>query len=71
MQLVIHMPQTLMLYIYLEDIPAGQAFMMKLRKTAERSPTSMVIEPPQELNGSHFYSSDPPRWRYLKCVVVP
>ncbi|KAI9448109.1 hypothetical protein H4582DRAFT_2107502 [Lactarius indigo] len=48
---------------------AGQAFMLKLRKTAERSPTSMVIEPPPEINGSHFSSSDPPRWRYLKQAV--
>ncbi|KAH9045482.1 hypothetical protein EDB85DRAFT_35113 [Lactarius pseudohatsudake] len=48
---------------------AGQAFMLKLRKTAERSPTSMVIEPPPEINGSHLSSSDPPRWRYLKQAV--
>ncbi|KAI0268341.1 composite domain of metallo-dependent hydrolase [Gloeopeniophorella convolvens] len=45
---------------------AGQAFMMKLRKTAERSPTSMVIEPPHEIDGSDASSLDPPRWRYLK-----
>ncbi|KAI0251330.1 hypothetical protein BJV78DRAFT_1282605 [Lactifluus subvellereus] len=47
---------------------AGQAFMMKSRKTAERSPTSMVIEPPRDLNGSHFDPSGP-RWRYLKQSV--
>src|ERR1700677_5279652 len=44
--------------------------MLKLRKTAERSPTSMVIEPPQEITGSHFSMSDPPRWRYLKCATI-
>ena len=43
--------------------------MLKLRKTAERSPTSMVIEPPQEINGSHISMSDPPRWRYLKYAM--
>ncbi|KAI0004939.1 hypothetical protein BJV74DRAFT_805840 [Russula compacta] len=48
---------------------AGQAFMMKLRKTAERSPTSMIIEPPQDINGSYFEPSNHPRWRYLKQVV--
>ncbi|KAH9999801.1 hypothetical protein BJV77DRAFT_1058149 [Russula vinacea] len=46
---------------------AGQAFMLKLRKTAERSPTSMIIEPPQDINGSYSDTSDDhPRWRYLK-----
>ena len=45
--------------------------MMKLRKTAERSPTSMIIEPPRDVNGSYLDSSDPPRWRYLKCVAIP
>ena len=45
--------------------------MMKLRKTAERSPTSMIIEPPRDVNGSYLDSSDPPRWRYLKCVTIP
>ncbi|KAI0307234.1 hypothetical protein B0F90DRAFT_1686479 [Multifurca ochricompacta] len=47
----------------------GQAFMLKLRKTAERSAISMVIEPPQDVNGSHLNPSDPPRWRYLKQAV--
>jgi hypothetical protein len=50
---------------------AGQAFMVKLRKTLERSPTSMIIEPPQDINGPHLDFSDTPRWRYLKCVAVP
>ncbi|KAI1796076.1 composite domain of metallo-dependent hydrolase [Ganoderma leucocontextum] len=42
----------------------GQAFMIKLRKTSLRTPTSMVIEPPPTLNGSR---RDPyePRWRHL------
>jgi len=50
---------------------AGQAFMVKLRKTLERSPTSMIIEPPQDINGPHPDFSSTPRWRYLKCVAVP
>ena len=44
--------------------------MIKLRKTSQRTPTSMLIEPPYQLNGSKF---DPyePRWRHLVYVVRP
>ncbi|EMD40502.1 hypothetical protein CERSUDRAFT_121244 [Gelatoporia subvermispora B] len=45
---------------------AGQAFMVKLRETAERSPTSMLLEPPFTLNGTVPDSSAPLRWRHLK-----
>jgi hypothetical protein len=43
----------------------GQAFMVKLRKTFDRSTSSMVIEPPYGLNGTE---PDPytPRWRHMK-----
>ena len=43
--------------------------MIKLRKTSQRTPTSMVIEPPYQLNGTR---PDPyaPRWRHLVCVFV-
>ncbi|KAF9646963.1 hypothetical protein BDM02DRAFT_2841164 [Thelephora ganbajun] len=44
----------------------GQAFVVKLRKTPERSPSSMVIEPPHSLNGSTLDPSLPPRWRHMK-----
>ncbi|TCD67498.1 hypothetical protein EIP91_012303 [Steccherinum ochraceum] len=44
----------------------GQAFMVKLRKTRERSPTSMLLEPPHQLNGSEPDSDEPLRWRHLK-----
>ncbi|KAH8094913.1 hypothetical protein BXZ70DRAFT_946606 [Cristinia sonorae] len=44
----------------------GQAFMVKLRKTKERSPTSMLLEPPYGLNGSEPDSDQPLRWRHLK-----
>ncbi|KAH7889205.1 hypothetical protein F5I97DRAFT_486659 [Phlebopus sp. FC_14] len=44
----------------------GQAFIMKLRETKERSPTSMLVEPPYTLNGSHFDHDLPPRWRHMK-----
>lgn len=44
----------------------GQAFMVKLRKTPERSPSSMVIEPPHSFNGSTLDPSLPPRWRHMK-----
>ncbi|KAI0751107.1 composite domain of metallo-dependent hydrolase [Daedaleopsis nitida] len=42
----------------------GQAFMIKLRKTSQRTPTSMLLEPPYQLNGTR---PDPyaPRWRHL------
>ncbi|KIM83388.1 hypothetical protein PILCRDRAFT_69640 [Piloderma croceum F 1598] len=43
----------------------GQAFMMKLRKTSERSPSSMILEPPHSLNGSVNDLSAPPRWRHM------
>lgn len=44
----------------------GQAFMVKLRKTPERSPSSMIIDPPHSLNGSTLDPSLPPRWRHMK-----
>ena len=40
--------------------------MFKLRKTAERSPSSMVIEPPHTLNGSQPDTDAPLRWRHMK-----
>ncbi|KAI0305776.1 carbohydrate esterase family 9 protein [Multifurca ochricompacta] len=43
----------------------GQAFTIKLRKTAERSPTAMLIEPPHELNGTFPVSGTVP-WRQIK-----
>ena len=44
--------------------------MIKLRKTSQRTPASMLIEPPYQLNGSKF---DPyePRWRHLVYVAHP
>ncbi|KAJ7164026.1 carbohydrate esterase family 9 protein [Mycena crocata] len=44
----------------------GQAFVMKLRKTAERSSTSMVLEPPYTVNSSFPDPTRPPRWRHMK-----
>ncbi|KAA1473973.1 carbohydrate esterase family 9 protein [Dentipellis sp. KUC8613] len=44
----------------------GQAFTIKLRKTAERSPTSLLLEPPYEINGTHGDPNAPPRWRQMK-----
>ncbi|KZT28940.1 carbohydrate esterase family 9 protein [Neolentinus lepideus HHB14362 ss-1] len=44
----------------------GQAFPIKLRPTKERSPTSMLLEPPYSINGSEVDPSLPPRWRHLK-----
>ncbi|KAG1808290.1 composite domain of metallo-dependent hydrolase [Suillus subaureus] len=44
----------------------GQAFVIKLRPTAERSPSSMLLEPPYTLNGTHVDPTLPPRWRQMK-----
>ncbi|KAH9855025.1 composite domain of metallo-dependent hydrolase [Lenzites betulinus] len=49
-----------------ENIIGGQAFMVKLRKTSQRSPTSMLIEPPYTLNGTIPDPNSPGRWRHLK-----
>ncbi|KAJ7841313.1 carbohydrate esterase family 9 protein [Mycena olivaceomarginata] len=48
------------------DAIGGQAFVMKLRKTAERSSTSMVLEPPYTVNSSFPDPTRPPRWRHMK-----
>ncbi|KAG1827623.1 uncharacterized protein BJ212DRAFT_1494927 [Suillus subaureus] len=47
----------------------GQAFIIKLRPTAERSPSSMLLEPPYTLNGSHFDHTLTPRWRHMKSLT--
>ncbi|KAL4247136.1 hypothetical protein ABKN59_001342 [Abortiporus biennis] len=44
----------------------GQSFMVKLRRTAERSPSSMILEPPHSLNGTDTGPDGPLRWRHLK-----
>ncbi|EPQ57395.1 carbohydrate esterase family 9 protein [Gloeophyllum trabeum ATCC 11539] len=44
----------------------GQAFPIKLRPTKERSPSSMLLEPPYGINGSEVDPSLPPRWRHIK-----
>ncbi|KAF8584419.1 carbohydrate esterase family 9 protein [Ramaria rubella] len=44
----------------------GQAFVIKLRPTAEGSSISKVIEPPHTLNGTDVDPSLPPRWRHMK-----
>ncbi|TFY65178.1 hypothetical protein EVJ58_g2131 [Rhodofomes roseus] len=44
----------------------GQGFTIKLRKTAERTPTSMLLEPPYQINSSFPDHSGPLRWRQMK-----
>ncbi|KAH7929866.1 composite domain of metallo-dependent hydrolase [Leucogyrophana mollusca] len=44
----------------------GQAFAIKLRSTPERSPSSLLVEPPFGLNGSEADYTVPPRWRHMK-----
>ncbi|KAG6333567.1 hypothetical protein ID866_5529 [Astraeus odoratus] len=44
----------------------GEAFPIKLRKTKENSPSSMLVEPPVGINTTFPYEYDKPRWRHLK-----
>lgn len=44
----------------------GQAYVIKLRPTAERSPSSMLLEPPFTLNSSAKTPLLPNRWRHMK-----
>ena len=44
----------------------GQGFVIKLRPTAEKSPSSMLLEPHFTLNGTSVDYSIPPRWRQIK-----
>ncbi|OCH94307.1 hypothetical protein OBBRIDRAFT_789441 [Obba rivulosa] len=44
----------------------GQAFVFKLRKTPDRSASSMVLEPPHTLNGSEVDPNAALHWRHMK-----
>lgn len=44
----------------------GQAFVIKLRPTAERSPSSMLLEPPYTINNTQVDPTLRPRWRQMK-----
>ncbi|KAF8444526.1 composite domain of metallo-dependent hydrolase [Boletus edulis BED1] len=44
----------------------GQAFVIKLRPTEERSPSSMLLEPPYTINDTRVDPALPPRWRQMK-----
>ncbi|KAF7334286.1 Carbohydrate esterase family 9 protein [Mycena sanguinolenta] len=44
----------------------GQAFVIKLRPTAERSSSAMLLEPPFSINGTHVDPFQRPRWRQMK-----
>ncbi|KAF7334289.1 Carbohydrate esterase family 9 protein [Mycena sanguinolenta] len=48
------------------DAIGGQAFVIKLRPTAERSSSAMLLEPPFSLNGTHVDAFQRPRWRQMK-----
>ncbi|KAF9239773.1 hypothetical protein BU15DRAFT_74314 [Melanogaster broomeanus] len=48
------------------DAIGGQAFAIKLRSTSERSPTSMLVDPPYGINGTQVDYDTPPRWRHMK-----
>lgn len=58
-------------YVLMISFPCilgGQAYIVKLRTTSERSSLSMVVEPPQALNISDLNSSRPSYWRHMMCV---
>jgi imidazolonepropionase-like amidohydrolase len=44
----------------------GQAFPIKLRPTAARSASAMLLEPPHTINGTALPAGHPPRWRHMK-----
>ncbi|KAJ6491350.1 hypothetical protein C8R47DRAFT_1045160 [Mycena vitilis] len=44
----------------------GQAFVIKLRPTEERSSSAMLLEPPFSLNGTFVDPFQRPRWRQMK-----
>ncbi|KAJ7484418.1 carbohydrate esterase family 9 protein [Mycena latifolia] len=48
------------------DAIGGQAFVIKLRPTAERSSSAMLLEPPFSINGTHVDPFQRPRWRQMK-----
>ena len=45
--------------------------MIKLRATRERTPTSMAIELPHQLNASAATVTSRTPWRHMKCVSAP
>ena len=52
--------------IQLDGFAGGEAYVIKPRQTKERSPTSLLVEPPFGLNTSDINYDIPPRWRHLK-----
>ncbi|KAL0956500.1 hypothetical protein HGRIS_002644 [Hohenbuehelia grisea] len=44
----------------------GQAFLIKLRPTAEKTPSSMLLEPPYQINSSFPDPEKPLHWRHMK-----
>jgi hypothetical protein len=44
---------------------------IKLRPTAERSSSAMLLEPPFSLNGTYVDPFQRPRWRQMKCAANP
>ncbi|KIP04854.1 hypothetical protein PHLGIDRAFT_129239 [Phlebiopsis gigantea 11061_1 CR5-6] len=48
------------------NVIGGQGFTIKLRKTAERSPSAMLLEPPYQINSSFPDVDGPMRWRQMK-----
>ena len=48
--------------------PGGQGAVIKLRPTAERSPTSLLLENPYSINITEYNPSKGLRWRQMKYV---
>jgi hypothetical protein len=45
---------------------AGEAYTIKLRETSARTPSSMLVDAPPQINGT---IGAPLRWRHMKSVV--
>uniref|UniRef100_A0A8H8CQ82 Amidohydrolase-related domain-containing protein n=1 Tax=Psilocybe cubensis TaxID=181762 RepID=A0A8H8CQ82_PSICU len=47
----------------------GQAFVIKHRETSEKSPSSMILEPPFQMDSSNSNTNLPPRWRHINMAT--
>ncbi|KAG5220249.1 carbohydrate esterase family protein [Salix suchowensis] len=48
----------------------GQAYLIKLRETAERTPSSMLLEAPYQINSSFPDPNLPLHWRHMKPCCI-
>ncbi|KAF9566703.1 carbohydrate esterase family 9 protein [Agrocybe pediades] len=51
-----------------KNVIGGQAYVIKLRETTEKSPSSMLLEPPYHINVSFPNPNLPRRWRHIELA---